>query len=70
MRTDGRDYRLDVMVQPSGGDSTRVVFRGEFCHVYDGALTCYPQTPNSPGWFVVANAGGALLQRVSANMAR
>ena len=56
------DYRLDVMILPAG-DSTRLVMRGETCHVYNGAQQCYARRAWAEDWKVVQGIGEAILRR-------
>lgn len=59
------DYRLDIMILPAG-DSSRVVMKGEFCHVIDGAQQCYARRAWVDDWKVVQGIGEALVRKVTA----
>jgi hypothetical protein len=59
---DWGNYRLDFMVLPAG-DSARLVIRGEFCHVIDGAQQCYALRATNGDWRLVRSMGEAILAR-------
>jgi hypothetical protein len=60
------DHRFDLLVLALSPDSARVVIRGEFCHVYDGALKCYPKYAAAQDWRIVRGIGESILSRASA----
>lgn len=60
-----RDYRLDFMILPGAGDSTRILIRGESCFVLDGAQQCSALNGFRDDWFVVRGIGDAVLRQLT-----
>lgn len=59
------EYRLDFMILPGTGDSTRILIRGESCFILDGAQQCYALNGYRDDWFLVRGIGAAVLQQLS-----